>query len=299
MDKKQEKPRQGRRKPGAAFSFGGWPQWSGNEDYSFEFMRVLATATEGASTVSECFRAARHIEDSNPASWYNAWTAVAARTKRRGDAAFESGGLNMATGNWLRASNYYRTAEVLLNEDDAQRKPTIDLMRLCSRLYLQHAVPGSNIVGIDDDRGGLLEGYFLPVRSSRPAAVVIGVGGMSSFKEDLLYTMRRHGAANELSLLLVDPPVSIAPQANMAADWRKPMSRSAAGWTICARAPTSTRNGLRSMATGWERLMPLTPQSMMIALSLRCAMEDYGKPRSGLLRSGECRKTGPAGSATA
>jgi dienelactone hydrolase len=206
MDKKQEKPRQGRRKPGAAFSFGGWPQWSGNEDYSFEFMRVLATATEGASTVSECFRAARHIEDSNPASWYNAWTAVAARTKRRGDAAFESGGLNMATGNWLRASNYYRTAEVLLNEDDAQRKPTIDLMRLCSRLYLQHAVPGSNIVRIDDDRGGLLEGYFLPVRSSRPAAVVIGVGGMSSFKEDLLYTMRRHGAANELSLLLVDPP---------------------------------------------------------------------------------------------
>ncbi|MGB6399013.1 MAG: hypothetical protein WBF73_25520, partial [Bradyrhizobium sp.] len=127
-------PERRRRKPRSTFSFVGWPQWPDNEDYSFEFMRVLATATEGASTVSECFWAARHIQHTNRASWYNAWTAVAARTRQRGDAAFESGGLNMATGNWLRASNYYRTAEVFLNEDDALRPPTIDLMRSCSQL---------------------------------------------------------------------------------------------------------------------------------------------------------------------
>jgi hypothetical protein len=206
MIKKQEEPRPRLRKPGPTFSFGGWPQWPDNEDYSFEFMRVLATATEGASTASECFRAARHIEQSDPSSWYNAWTAVAARTKQRGDAAFESGGLNIATGNWLRASNFYRTAEVFLKDDDAQRQPTIDLMRSCSRLYLQHATPRASIVRIDDGRGGLLEGYFLPVSRTRPAAVVVCVGGMNSFQEDLLYTMRRHAAANELSLLLVDDP---------------------------------------------------------------------------------------------
>jgi pimeloyl-ACP methyl ester carboxylesterase len=194
------------RKAGPTFSFVGWPQWPDNEDYSFEFMRVLATAAEGASTVSECFWAARHIGHSNPASWYDAWTAVAARSKQRGDAAFEAGGLNMATGNWLRASNYYRTAEIFLNEDDDQRQPTIDLMRLCSRLYLQHAAPRASIVQIDDGRGGPLEGYLLPVSRSRPSPVVVCVGGMNSFKEDLLFTMRRHAAANELSLLLVDHP---------------------------------------------------------------------------------------------
>jgi hypothetical protein len=110
----------------------------------------------------------------------------------------------MATGNWLRASNYYRTAEVFLNEDDAQRQPTIDLMRSCSQLYLQHA--RASVFRIDDGRGGLLEGYFLPVSRTGPAAVVVCVGGMNSFKEDLLFTMRRHAAANELSLLLVDHP---------------------------------------------------------------------------------------------
>ena len=46
-------PERRRRKPRSTFSFVGWPQWPDNEDYSFEFMRVLATATEGASTVSD------------------------------------------------------------------------------------------------------------------------------------------------------------------------------------------------------------------------------------------------------
>jgi Esterase FrsA-like len=199
-------PLMGKPEEPSTFSFVGWPQWPDNEDYSFEFMRVLATATEGASTVSECFWAARHIQHTNRASWYNAWTAVAARSKQRGDAAFEAGGLNMATGNWLRASNYYRTAEAFLNEDDALRQPTIDLMRSCSRLYLQHAMPRASLIRIDDGRGGLLEGYFLPVSRTGSAAVVVCVGGMNSFKEDLLFTMRRHAAANELSLLLVDHP---------------------------------------------------------------------------------------------
>ena len=54
MTGKQQKPR-------GTFSFVGWPQWPDNEDYSFEFMRVLATAGEGASTVSECFWAARQF----------------------------------------------------------------------------------------------------------------------------------------------------------------------------------------------------------------------------------------------
>lgn len=189
-----------------AWSFEGWPRWPDNEDFSLELMRVLATATEGASTVSECFWAARQIDQADRTSWHDAWTALAARTRQRGDAAAASRGFAMATGNWLRASNYYRTAETFLTEDDERRKPTIDLMRACSRLYLEHAALRASVVRIDDAEGGLLEGYFLPAPRMRRPGAVICVGGMHSFKEDLLYTMRRHGAANELSLLLVDHP---------------------------------------------------------------------------------------------
>jgi hypothetical protein len=178
--------------------------------------------------VSECFWAAGQIERVNPRSWHDAWTAVAARNKQRGDTAFEAGGLNMATGNWLRASNYYRTAEALLNEDDALRQPTIDLMRSCAWLYLQHAMPRASIAWIDDDRGGLLEGYLLPVSHAGPAPVVVCVGGMNSFKEDLLFTKYRHAAANELSLLVDHPgfdPVSGRHQGSRLADGQVLFSR--------------------------------------------------------------------------
>ena len=36
-------------------------QWPDNEDYSLQFMRVLGSAQEGGSTISECFLTASHI----------------------------------------------------------------------------------------------------------------------------------------------------------------------------------------------------------------------------------------------
>ncbi len=37
------------------FEAGGWMHWPDNEDYSLQFMRVLGSAQEGSSTISECF----------------------------------------------------------------------------------------------------------------------------------------------------------------------------------------------------------------------------------------------------
>ncbi len=65
------------------YSDAGWLQWPDNEAYSFQFMRMLGAAQEGASTVSECFFAARLItpgDDINGA---------------RGDEAFARGGLKV------------------------------------------------------------------------------------------------------------------------------------------------------------------------------------------------------------
>jgi hypothetical protein len=37
------------------YSDAGWLQWPDDEAYSFQFMRMLGAAQEGASTISECF----------------------------------------------------------------------------------------------------------------------------------------------------------------------------------------------------------------------------------------------------
>ena len=120
------------------FEPGGWMQWPDNEDYSLQFMRVLGSAQEGGSTVSECFLAASRIVPGDDESWYRAWTTVADSNRARGDVALGAGHLHSALSNWLRASNYYRTSEIFLKLDDSRRADALERMRACSSLVVSH-----------------------------------------------------------------------------------------------------------------------------------------------------------------
>lgn len=185
----------------------GWFQWPENEEYSLQFMRVLASAQEGASTVSECFFTARLIRPGDDESWYDAWKAVATTNHARGDEAFERGGLNAATGNWLRASNYYRTAGAFLESKDPRRKFLIGKTRACSRRYLEYVRPKGEVLRIPFEGSDDLEGYFIRAPDAQSLLpVVICLGGMDVGKDDLLYTMPRNAAGNGLSLLMIDLP---------------------------------------------------------------------------------------------
>jgi len=189
------------------YSGTGWLQWPEDEAYSFQFMRMLGAAQEGASTISECFLAARLITPDDDESWYEAWKSVADINRARGDEAHARGGLNAATGNWLRASNYYRCAMLFLDQKDPRYEFLSRSMRRCSRLFLEHICPKGEAVRIPYQHGGSLEGYFISASGARRLMpVVVCVGGSDLCKDELLCTMRRSAAGNGLSLLLVDLP---------------------------------------------------------------------------------------------
>ncbi|EKS38936.1 alpha/beta hydrolase family protein [Afipia clevelandensis] len=182
-------------------------QWPDNEDYSLQFMRVLGSAQEGGSTVSECFLTASRIVPGDDESWYLAWTAVADSSKARGDAALEAGHLHSALGNWLRASNYYRASEIFLKLDDSRRADALERMRVCSWLVVSHQRPGGELVRIPCFDDGFVEAYFLPAPGAPARApVVICVGGSGHFKDEHLHTLMRQAHARGLSLLLTDLP---------------------------------------------------------------------------------------------
>ena len=185
----------------------GWLQWPNDEAYSFQFMRMLGAAQEGASTISECFFAARLITPGDDESWYEAWKSAADINRARGDEAHARGGFNAATSNWLRASNYYRCAELFMDEKDPRREFLLRSMRRCSRLYLEHTCPRGEVVRIPYQGGCSLEGYFISAPGAPPLMpVVVCLGGVDLCKDELLYTMRRSAAGNGLSLLLIDLP---------------------------------------------------------------------------------------------
>jgi dienelactone hydrolase len=198
------------------YSGAGWLQWPDDEAYSFQFMRMLGAAQEGASTISECFAAARLITPGDDESWYEARNSVADANRARGDEAHARGGFNAATGNWLRASNYYRCARLFLDHKDPKCEFLLRSMRRCSRLFLEHICPKGEVVRIPYQRGGSLEGYFISAPGARrlmPAVVCLG--GTDLCKDEMLSTMRRSAAGNGLSLLLVDLPGNEAGDENI------------------------------------------------------------------------------------
>lgn len=186
----------------------GWMQWPGNEHYSFQFMRLLGAAQEGGSTVSECLLAASGIDPSCEESWYRQWKKAGDINKARGDIALARGFISTALSNWLRAANYYRTAQTFMCDSDKRQGAALSQMLACSQLYLRHMTPAGEVVEIEWSDGKTLQGYFLPAprRNARKAPVVVCLGAPEQYKEEHLYRMPRYAHERGLSLLLVDLP---------------------------------------------------------------------------------------------
>ncbi|QKR99889.1 alpha/beta hydrolase [Sphingomonas sp. CL5.1] len=185
----------------------GWMQWPDNPDYSFQFMRVLGAAQEGASTISECFQAGTRISPGDDESWHKEWTALGHRNKARAEAALAIGHVQTARDNWLRAANYFRSAEFFLRHDDPRRLQLLDLIEGCSREYMRRMDPAGEVVRVPYENGAHLDAYFLRAPYSLDRhPVVICFGGLDEFKDELLHEITRHAFARGLSLLLVDLP---------------------------------------------------------------------------------------------
>lgn len=185
----------------------GWMQWPDNPDYSFQFLRVLGAAQEGASAISECFQAGAKITPGDDESWYREWTALGYRNKKRAEEALANGYVQTARDNWLRAANYFRSAEFFLHHDDPRRLELLDLIEGCSQDYMSRMDPAGEVVRVPYENGAHLDAYFLraPYALDRHPAVIC-FGGLDEFKDELLHEATRHAFARGLSLLLVDLP---------------------------------------------------------------------------------------------
>jgi pimeloyl-ACP methyl ester carboxylesterase len=191
-----------------SFDSRGWMHWPANEDYSLQFLRLLGAAQDGGSTVSECLLAASEIDPACEESWYAQWRKAADLNKSRGDIAQARGHVPTALSNWLRAANYYRTAQAFMGIDDPRQGAAIAQMMGCSQLYLQNSTPAGELVEIPWGNDDALQGYFLPPpgRAGRKVPVVICVGGAEQYKEEHLCRMPRYAHERGMALLLIDLP---------------------------------------------------------------------------------------------
>jgi hypothetical protein len=185
----------------------GWVQWPENDDFSEQLMRVMSSAQEGGSTVSECLGAATRIDPRDDESWYREWKKTADDNRKRGNLAFRDGHARTAQGHWLRATNYYRTALRFLAPGDSRKAAAVEQMQRCGRNYVGNLTQPGEAVEIPWSGDDVLQGYFLPAAGPvNRAPVVICVGGTDYFKEEHLLGMPGYAHDRAMSLLIVDLP---------------------------------------------------------------------------------------------
>lgn len=191
------------------FSPEGHAQWLDSDEFSVEFLKLLAAAQEGGSTVSECFLVANRIDPNDRAnSWYREWLGIADRNVERAHAAFARGHILTAQSNWLRAIGYYQASTFGLEFDDARRQDALEAMRACARRYIAQLNPAGEVVDIPWLQDHALQGYFLPATrvsgASGRAPVVVCMGDPGHRKEEYLFKVARYARERGMSLLAVD-----------------------------------------------------------------------------------------------
>ncbi len=151
------------------------------------FRRTLEFMGEKAAEIGECLYVARRIDERDGESWITQWADLAARVEAFGDASLAAGRLVSARECFMRASNYYRTAEYGTSPthprfDELWRR-SVDSFRNGARLF------HPPIRGIEVEfEGRRFPGYFWrPTEDDRSRPTLIAAGGNDSSLEELVW----------------------------------------------------------------------------------------------------------------
>ena len=163
-----------------------------DDNFSFEFMRILGESVYGGSDIKECLLAASRIGDGDIESWHTAWIEIAERVHHVADGCLAKGHRVSARDAYLRASNYYRCAEFFLHmtigQVDPRAMPAYEASVACFRAAMPLLPFPAELVRIPYE-GTTLPGYFYRVDGdARPRPTLIVHGGYDSTGEEQYFS---------------------------------------------------------------------------------------------------------------
>lgn len=152
------------------------------------FKRTLEQMSEKAAEIGECLFAASQIKESDGESWINAWADLGENVFRHGQESYSSGCLVSARESFIRASNYFRTAEYGCSPSHPRFhelwQKSFDAFHAACPLF----DPPIQILKIPfGDK--FLPGYFWhPADQSASRPTMVSVGGNDSSGEEMFIT---------------------------------------------------------------------------------------------------------------
>ena len=178
-----------------------------DEAFSFETLRAVGYSVYGGADIGEVMATAARITPGDWESWYREWLALADRIAAIAEKSAADGHAVSASSAYLRASNYYRTAEFFLRDDpsnDPRVKDVsaraIETFRAAPEIQAQWTRVGIPYEGIE------LEGYYLNSSGDQPGPTLLAHGGYDSTVEELFFTVGEAARRRGWNCLIFEGP---------------------------------------------------------------------------------------------
>ncbi len=151
------------------------------------FKRTLQYANSDGADIGDCLSAATKIDERNVETWIDAWETLGARLEADAEQSLKEGREISARDAYLRASNYYRTAEYGALPTHPKFHALWEKSRDCFHKACPLFSPAIQILEVPFE-GKKLPAYFWPPDDTgkfRPT--LFSVGGNDSSGEEVWY----------------------------------------------------------------------------------------------------------------
>ena len=180
----------------------------GNEGWSYHFAaRVVNVAQLGGADFHEAHRICERIKAGDGESWYREWQAAGERVEKVATAAKVSGRPITARDAYLRAHNYFRTAQFFLPGSDVRKKDSYLRSVACFHAALPWFDNPPERVTFPFEGSHLSGYYYRPLGAARQRHPTIAyLGGVDIIAEELWFFAAQQMLARGFGVLCFDGP---------------------------------------------------------------------------------------------
>ena len=179
-----------------------------NIQFWYETLRSMSHIAYGGADFGEVVSTGERITEGDYDSWYTEWAATAERVSAEAEKALAAGHEISARDGFLRASNYYRSAEFFLhgNPCDPRHDDAYDRSVACYRAAAALFTPVIEPISIPYE-GTTLPGYLYRVDDSgTPRPTLIMHNGFDGTAEELHFFGAMAGVERGYTVLVFDGP---------------------------------------------------------------------------------------------
>lgn len=183
--------------------------FSRNETFSYEALRAAGYCNYGGGDLSEIFNICSRIRDGDEQAWMQEWRAAADRAEDNACTSASKGNKQSSFTGYLRASNYYRTAEFFRRDRPFEDTEAHALFTKAQDTFLKAMEHGSHRceeiqIPYEDTT---LPGYlFLPSEATTNLKTIVFNGGYDSTKEESWFAIAAPALDRGYAVIAFDGP---------------------------------------------------------------------------------------------